>query len=180
MSKMSRSIVVDASIARSAGDTDHPTSVMCREFLSSMLKICHKLVWSDEIRREWDKHASRYTSSWLVAMQNKRKIIRIAIDKDEEQALMTLIEDAEDWPASWRKAALKDVLLITAAWEADNLVASADDEVRVLFGRLSANSAMLRRVVWVNPTSADEETVTWLESGARRSPNRQIGSNSPE
>jgi hypothetical protein len=39
VSKMSRRIVVDASVARSAGGTSHPDSTLCREFLLAMLKI---------------------------------------------------------------------------------------------------------------------------------------------
>jgi len=58
---MSRRIVVDASVARSAGETSHLDSVLCREFLQAMLKICHRVVLTPEIEREWRKHASRCT-----------------------------------------------------------------------------------------------------------------------
>lgn len=180
MSKMSRQIVVDSSVARSAGDTDHPDSVMCREFLNSMLRICHKVVWSPEIKQEWDKHASRFTSSWLVAMQSKRKIIRVAVDSGKRDALVELIGQADDWPASWREAALKDLLLVSAAFESDELVASADDKVRVLYARLSDKSVELGRVVWVNPRSASEEAVRWLEAGARRTADRRLRAVKPD
>jgi hypothetical protein len=147
---------------------------MCREFLTAILRICHKLVWSQDIKQEWDKHASRFTSSWLAAMQSKRKIVRIAVDLDKQDELIELIDDADDWPASWREGAKKDVLLVSAAWEADELIASADDRVRELFGRLAAKSAPLGRTVWINPRSPSDEPLRWLESGARRSRNKRL------
>jgi len=174
MSKMSRQIVVDASVAGSAGDTDHPVSVMSRDFLTAILRICHRLVWSEEIKVEWDKHASRFTSSWLATMQSKRKIVVIDIDQGKRDELIELIESAEGWPASWRDAAMKDMLLVSAAWAADGLVASNDDKARKLYARLSDKSPTIGRLVWVNACNSAEDPVQWLEAGARRNSNRQV------
>ena len=48
MKASSRRIVVDASIARSAGRTEHSVSRSCREFLESFLKICHRVVMTSD------------------------------------------------------------------------------------------------------------------------------------
>src|SRR5262249_6151330 len=69
-----RRLVVDASVARSAGTTENPTSQLCRQFLDAMLTICHKVVMTDDIDKEWRKHGSRYSMSWLAAMQSRRKL----------------------------------------------------------------------------------------------------------
>lgn len=75
MSKMSRRIVVDASVANSAGNGTHPTSRMCREFLLDMMSICHKVVVTQAISIEWKNHASTFSVRWLAAMRAKRKLI---------------------------------------------------------------------------------------------------------
>jgi hypothetical protein len=74
---MSRRIVVDASVARSAGETSHPDSTLCREFLLAMLKICHRVVLTPEIEREWRQHASRFSMRWLATMRSRRKAVDV-------------------------------------------------------------------------------------------------------
>src|SRR5690606_39247163 len=73
MRKMSRRIVVDASVARSAGSTEHPASVASRQFLQEMLAICHRVVMTDEIEQEWKRHRSGFATSWLATMRSKGK-----------------------------------------------------------------------------------------------------------
>lgn len=180
MSKMSRQIVVDASIARSAGTTDNPVSVMCRDFLRAMLRICHKLTWTEEIEQEWRKHASGFTSSWLAAMQSRGKVVRVSVDPVRQIDLANLITEIEEWPPSWREAAIKDLLLVVAAWESDELVASGDDRVRKLFGKLTSSSPDLGRITWVNPSQPAENPLRWLEAGARRDHERQLGAEEEE
>lgn len=40
----SKRLVIDACVARSAGETDHPISAACRGYLLDILAICHKIV----------------------------------------------------------------------------------------------------------------------------------------
>jgi hypothetical protein len=70
--KHSKRIVVDASVARSAGQSQHPTSSACRDVLDSMLSICHRVVFTQAILDEWAAHQSRYAVQWLAAMKSKR------------------------------------------------------------------------------------------------------------
>jgi hypothetical protein len=55
-------IVVDASVARSCGDSKaiHPLPIQCRDFLLAMKEYNHSVVMTKEIRTEWDKHQSRF------------------------------------------------------------------------------------------------------------------------
>jgi hypothetical protein len=73
MSKMSRQIVVDASIARSAGDGIHPASQMSRQFLLDMMTICHRVVTSPDITLEWQKHTSRFNDRVAGCHEEQRQ-----------------------------------------------------------------------------------------------------------
>jgi hypothetical protein len=173
MSKMSRRIVVDASVARSAGSTEHPASVHSRQFLQEMLTICHRVVMTDEIAREWRSHRSLFAARWLAAMRSKRKVV--TVDPEGRSGLLELLPGSGLGP-NQRAAVEKDCLLVTAAWAADDLVASNDDKIRRLLCRLVAGSADLGRVVWVNPTAPEETPIEWLRSGARSATARTLGS----
>ena len=71
----SRVLVIDASIARAAGDlSKHPTSRNCCEFLQAVLDLCHRMVLTPPIREEWNKHRSRFASKWRVSMMARKKI----------------------------------------------------------------------------------------------------------
>ena len=80
--KASRRLVVDASVARSATRSEDPTATACRRFLDDILKICHKVVLTREVKSEWDYAAlqvdtkpdavrARFLLGWMVEMQSK-------------------------------------------------------------------------------------------------------------
>ncbi len=58
--KHSRLLVVDASVARSAGETENPVSSCCRNALFAILTICHHVVMTEAIQSEWNRHMSRF------------------------------------------------------------------------------------------------------------------------
>jgi hypothetical protein len=71
----SRLLVVDASIARAAGDVStHPTSRRCCDFLLAVREICHQIVMIAPIQHEWDKHQSRFARTWRLSMLAKKKL----------------------------------------------------------------------------------------------------------
>ena len=83
MSKVvTRGIVIDADVARAAGDSPDGSGVAkaCRDFLQAVLEICHHAVWTPEIAAEWKRHASRFSRKWRVQMAGRRKL-------DEVEAL---------------------------------------------------------------------------------------------
>lgn len=174
MSKMSRRIVVDASVARAAGTTENPVSRRSREFLQAMLTICHRVVMTPEINREWRRHQSNFSLVWLAAMRRRKKVIDACVDQDKQESLRAEVL-ASGLSAKQRAAVEKDCLLVTAAWASDRLVASNDDKVRAHLAQLSGTSPELSRVVWVNPTQPAETPVQWLEAGARTEDGRGLG-----
>src|SRR5712692_7348420 len=77
--KSSRKIVIDASIARAAGGekASFPDSKLCRDLLKIVLKVCHQLVFTSEISKEWKKHRSTFARQWRVSMEARKKVTRI-------------------------------------------------------------------------------------------------------
>src|SRR5215216_871007 len=70
-------IVVDASVARSAGretSLDAP-SIRCRQALEAFLTTGHKVVFSQECLDEWKRHRSNYSREWLISMHSRRKVV---------------------------------------------------------------------------------------------------------
>jgi hypothetical protein len=173
MSKMSRLIVVDASVARSAGDGVHPTSALSREFLLDMLTICHRLVTTPDVSEEWRKHASRFTIRWLAAMRSKRKVVTIVPNpagKVREHILA-----CSGFEPNQLAAMEKDVLLLEAAMSADRIVASGDRRVRSLFAAASVQVSEIASVIWVNPADEQDGCAVWLKAGARNDPAKHLG-----
>jgi hypothetical protein len=74
--KVSKRLVIDASVARAAGgeDATYPISVYCRDFLEAVLDLSHRVVMTPDIRDEWNKHQSRYACIWRRQMVAKKKL----------------------------------------------------------------------------------------------------------
>ncbi|MGB8346448.1 MAG: hypothetical protein WCD86_16300 [Ktedonobacteraceae bacterium] len=173
MSKMSRRIVVDASVAKSAGNGTHPTSRMCREFLLDMMNICHKIVISQEILTEWKNHASFFSVSWLAAMRGKRKVLMVHPEAGGSYVIS--VHEASKFTPKEIVAMEKDLLLILAALETDRLIASCDSTARDLFARASSQIYDIKNIIWVNPNDATSDCGDWLKSGARHESERCLG-----
>jgi hypothetical protein len=178
--KISKRLVIDASIARSSGgkEATYPTSVNCRDFLQAILDICHRVVMTPDIREEWNKHQSNFARTWLRTMVAKKKVeYRADIAADEE-----LWNTIKSITASEKncEAMLKDFRLIEAALATDKTVISLDDTVRKLFDKAAVPVGELRNVVWVNPDKTEEEKpIDWLKDGAQAEKKRLLG-NLPE
>lgn len=164
MSKMTRRIVVDASIAMSAGTRSHPTSQRSREFLLDMLTICHKVVTSKGISAEWDRHASKFCVGWLAAMRSKGKVVVVIPELGD---LMERVIGANDWSRKEIAAIEKDLLLILAALQADQLIASGDSTVKNLFAKSALAVDSIAGIIWVNPITEEDHCGNWLKAGAR-------------
>jgi hypothetical protein len=169
----SRVIVIDASIARSAGpeNATHPTSKSCRDFLLSVLEVCHRAAFSKELKAEWRKHQSSFARQWMTSMFARKKIERIESKSDDK--LRALIQEID--VESVREAMLKDVHLVEAANASDGIVASLDETVRTLLRTHAISIASIRATCWVNPTVEAEEAIEWLKAGAPSESNRQLG-----
>jgi len=172
--KTSAALVIDATIARAAGETEHPVSSACRRFLQEVLKICHRVVMTPEISAEWKKHRSRFAYGWLASMWARKKVVRL--DAVEDAGLRLTIHSLE-LTDSVREAILKDIHLVEAAFATDHAVASLDETARRHFRQITEHAESLKSLVWVNPTKDNEHASDWLRQGAKAEEERQLGFN---
>jgi hypothetical protein len=155
---VSRVLVIDASIARSAGVSENRVSSATRQFLESVLEICHRMALTEPIRDEWRRHQSKFAKRWRLAMYAKKKIILLQgiADTGLEDRILRTSRNEEQ-----RQAMLKDIPLIQTALRADYIVVSRDENARVLF-----QIRELSPITWVNPVSEPGLVLAWLEGGA--------------
>jgi hypothetical protein len=172
--KVSRRLVIDASVARSATLAENPTSISCRRFLEVLLNVCHKVVLSREIEQEWqdvalrihnraDEVRVRFLKNWMLAMGRKGKLLRPAIGRDA--ALRSKINHL-GLPGSSRQEIEEDLHLVEAALAHDRIVVSRDDSVHELLRSITGNCVEIRKVVWCNPVTLADEVLVWLSNGA--------------
>jgi hypothetical protein len=167
-------LVIDANVARAAGGKEamHPMSKNCRDFLESVREICHHVVMTTDISKEWKKHQSKFSESWRSSMVARRKLHPINAKKDYILREMIESSNAEE---KEKEAMIKDIPLVEAALEADKIVVSLDERVRKLFAYSSNDISELKAIVWINPSKSEEDPINWLEKGARNEKERQLG-----
>lgn len=172
--KVSRRLVIDASVARSATLAENPTSISCRRFLEVVLNVCHKVALSREIEQEWqnvallirstaDEVRIRFLKDWMLAMQRRGKLLRPLVERD--QSLRSKINRL-GLPGNARQEIEKDLHLVEAALAHDRIVVSRDDSVHELLRSITGNCAEIRKVMWCNPVTLAGEVMAWLDKGA--------------
>ncbi|HKH44188.1 MAG TPA: hypothetical protein VKM72_05940 [Thermoanaerobaculia bacterium] len=127
-----RRLVVDASVARSAGHYPVPgfVSSPCRAVLDAILEVRHSIALDEEGLREWKRHRSRYARGWLVRMFARRLALLVGNVRDDH--LRARIRESALTPSDW-KSLEKDCHLVETALKADRIVISRDEAVRNLF-----------------------------------------------
>lgn len=169
----SRCLVIDASVAGAAGslETKHPKGRLCRDFLIAVRSVCHRIAWTADIAKEWEKHNSTFAQTWRVSMVNLRKLVNL--DNQTLPAIREAIEEHCD-DEHIRAIVLKDCHLVDAALAADGRIVSDDEQVRGHFASFASRIKSLQTIVWVNPAIEAEEAVNWLEQGALKDKNRRL------
>jgi hypothetical protein len=170
--KVSRRLVVDASIARSAGESSDREAKACRELLACVLSVSHRVVMTSGIVAEWEKHCSVYSNTWLLKMTKLRKIERL--DPGENVPLRNRMQEITS-NVGILQAMLKDIHLIEAALAADRIVVSRDERVRTYFSNASLAIDELTTILWANPVLKSERVVAWLTLGAKSEQPRLLG-----
>jgi hypothetical protein len=171
--KKSKVLVIDADIARAAGET-HPVSSACRDVLNSILEICHKVVLSPILQKEWDEHQSQYAISWRSAMTKRGKVEFKQVSKDQQ--LRANIAQYAATPEI-NEIMQKDVHLIETALVTDNIVISMDNKARRHFKTVSTQVIELKEISWANPRPEHQESVIeWLKGGCETEDNRKLSS----
>ena len=172
--RFSRRIVIDASVAGSAGGREDapPHSRYCRDFLLAIRQICHRVFMTRSVLGEWKRNESAFSRTWLVSMVAKRK--RVLEDDSPREDLRAAVS-SETGNQSAAAAMLKDMHLREAALKADGIVASVDKKARRLFGGAAVGLGELRKISWIDPTKSPEEVIAWLAKGADPEGYRVLG-----
>ena len=166
-------MVIDASIARSAGDKNKaPLSTHCREFLETFMQTDKKIIMSKEIFREWKKHESGFSKKWRATMVAKKRMLKI--DDVKFEAIRSRVEVFTN-DEHIKKAVIKDLHLVEAALNSDKMIASCDNKMRRYLVELSFNCEYVHEIIWVDPSNENEEVIEWLYSGCRKDNFRKIG-----
>lgn len=163
--KNRRKIVVDASIARAAGDVNqHPTSAKCRETLLALNDS--SAVFCPNLKNEWTKHESAFARAWKVKMIQEGR----ALFFEDDTVLPSFREFIEnsDGDEFAKKAMDKDAHLLSSAILHDKVVLALDERVRKLFSRHCILFRGVKKVLWSNPVKTEDNTVMWLKAGAKR------------
>jgi hypothetical protein len=170
------SIVVDASVARSCGNTTaiHPLPIQCRDFLLAMQEHRHRVVMTKEIRAEWDKHQSRFALIWLRQMVARKQFKAISLPELDQEIWKPI--EALAKTDKERAAMTKDILLLEAALATDRCIASLDENTaRKYFTNAAKEIVKIQQLVWVNPSKENEDPIKWLEKGAPADTERMLG-----
>ncbi len=157
-------MVIDADIARAAGETVHPVSGNCRNFLEAVKNNGHILVMTHEICDEWNRHQSNFSRCWRKYMVSRKQFRMLKIQKNEksERELPALgLTDKQE------KIALKDCHLVDAAIKSGKTIASGDDEAKYVFSVASEKKIILKDLIWVNPKTMGTVLTGWLENKNR-------------
>ena len=167
----SRQLVIDASVAGSAGGSEHPVSSACRVFLEVVSEVGHRIVMTDPIRAEWQCRPSIFSAVWLGQMTRRKMVVEIIGERTEalrERVYASLLPDQ-------KAAVAKDLHLIEAAISTERLVTSQDERARRAFAQASEGVSELKQIVWVNPTRTGESPIDWLRNGAQDEQHRRLG-----
>lgn len=167
----STKLVIDADVASSSGETEHPTSIHCRQFLQQVLSLGCRIGMTDELRVEWSAHQSLFALNWLAAM-TKRELVEELSGVENKSLRDALFEPGTT--ANLRKELLKDAHLLEAAIAFGKRVASRDEKARKRFGRISHDVPAIGKICWVNPDKEHAEVIDWLQGGAPLQPHRRL------
>ncbi|MBK1700139.1 hypothetical protein [Thiococcus pfennigii] len=175
-------LVIDASVARAAGTSNAPESTRCREFFEAIRTTNSlKCVFTPELREEWGRHASRYSTTWRAAMYSRRRVRALPSAQDDglrrnlARCARAIAANDQARIPGIQSAMEKDAHLLEAALKTEGAVASLDDKVRRHFSVCARDNHSLRIIPWINPTSPEEGAVAWVLAGSPAEQSRTLG-----
>jgi rRNA-processing protein FCF1 len=139
----SKLLVVDTCVLRAAGESGHPVASACREYLSAILRICHRTALSKALQKEWRRHMNSMSAKWLTSMFARRKIQWITPSP--------LKYDAHGLSKSDRAEVEKDCPLMEAALAADRIIVTNDKELDRILTKTAAGIRLREQFRWLYP-----------------------------
>jgi len=172
----SPSAVVDACVAQSAGETDHPYSAEARTVLLDLSKCRIYVLFSESVKDEWARHGSKLSIRWLAAMVSRGLAVKVR-DKASTHLRKTIklvLPDPYDV-----LALLKDVHLLELALAYGSGVISSDERSGTLAAQVSATHRPLARVQWVSPHRPKGACRAWIAGGLSDAEIGRLGASAP-
>ena len=139
-------LVVDASVVRSAGETEHPMSSSCRNCLEAIRRICHRVAITPSIREEWNNHMSRFSRKWRRSMAARRKPLQPVTPAE-------IVLDNTGLSEGDQEVIEKDRCLLEAAFSADHVIVTRDNALRLALSRTAEGAKLAARITWINPVT---------------------------
>ncbi|GAA4363196.1 hypothetical protein GCM10023185_31720 [Hymenobacter saemangeumensis] len=164
-------LIIDADIMHAASGRENDLAIRCREVLEAVRQAGHELVRTPSMKAEWDKHASRFSLSWLQGMKS-RGYLR---DLDESATGIAGALDNLPLPPAERTIMLKDCHLLEAALATGLRVVSKDEAAYFHFYQASLTVSLLRKIMWASPMRLADECAEWIATGAKPQTKRKIG-----
>ncbi len=160
---MPKRIVVDTSVARSAGDEDAVAEVAqhCRDSLLAIRERQLSVVTTEAVREEWYRHRSRFARRWMHSMYSRR--LTAEVDIDPTHHLVAVIAGLLVNMPKESAAVAKDQFLLDAGFKTDSRVLSRDRLTRDILRQHCASVKPLREFFWAEP---GENCIQWLTQGA--------------
>ena len=164
--KGTKKIVIDADVLRRASRKKHNIdSLRCMILLNSIYRICHNLVVSGVIDKQYDEHASNYSTGWIAKMKRRDKLFESSNFIDIEN-----IRDEIVYSEIFVKEEIskidEDIHLIQAALGADGIIVSCDDKIRRKFARAAQEidevGKKIGQIIWVNPVKENIDANQWI------------------
>lgn len=166
--KISKLLVVDASVMRAAGgfEATDPVPARARQALMAMLDICHRVCLSSDISDEWKRHQSKFAGRWLTQMYARRKVVACKPPSCEH-----IVEDIRSFHLTTESdiaAVEKDIHLIAAALTTSHrAILSQDNRVAAALRKVCGDTATMTSksiaaVLWINPIADHDSLRAWL------------------
>lgn len=170
---MGYAIVVDASVARAAGESGKPEPEACRRALLAIKENDHRLAMSKQIRDEWMRlrsnrpvpYASLFAQRWLAAMQSAGRVQMVKLTRNSrlrQRCLNTLTNNPHT--QNLALAVAKDFHLVETALKADQRVLSRDQRIVGHLAHLKNTASVICMIMWVHPVI--NQASDWLKQGA--------------
>jgi hypothetical protein len=152
-----KTLVVDANIARSAGESDECAKA-CRDTLATIEKKGHRLAMCEQLIEEWRQHAGRFAFRWLAAMQRRKMV-------DQFELAVETIRLKSRFPIERQgQHGIEDVHLLVLAGKVSKVVLAHDKPARILFAT-HAPRELRDAIRWSDPCEAKDQTLPWIAKG---------------
>lgn len=174
---MGYAIVVDASVARAAGESGKPEPEACRLALLAIKNNNHRLAMSQQIRDEWMRarsgrlvpYASLFALQWLTDMQRAGRVQMVKLARSSQLRRRCLNALAHNpHTQNLVSAIAKDFHLIETALKTDQRVLSLDQKIVGHLAHLKNTTGAICAVMWVHPVI--HRASNWLDHGAPDTP----------